>query len=64
MAFLNKVVTDNIEYLDAEVNGTQLVTKEYRRMKKRRLLGFLLGLSRPINIETLLKVTELNEANP
>ena len=64
MAFLNKVVTDNIEYLDAEVNGTQLVTKEYRRMKKRRLLGFLLGLSRPINIETLLKVTELNETNP
>ena len=50
MAFVKKIISDNIEELDAEVNGNQLVTKQYRRMKKKRTLGFLLGLSRPINI--------------
>ena len=37
MAFLMKIVNDNLEELDAEVNGNQLVTREYRRMKKRRI---------------------------
>lgn len=50
MAFLMKIVNDNLEELDAEVNGNQLVTREYRRMKKRRILGFLLAVNRPISI--------------
>lgn len=50
MAFLMKIIEENLNELDAEVNQNQLVTKEYTRMKKKRILGFLLAMNRPVNI--------------
>ena len=64
MAFVQKIASDHIEDLDAEIMGNQLITMEYRRMKKRRILGFLLALNRPINVETFLKATGVEEGNP
>ena len=64
MNFVKKIVADNIEELDAEIASNQLITKEYRRMKKKRILGFLLAFSRPVSIENLLKMSGIEEANP
>jgi hypothetical protein len=64
MPFLMAIINHNIRELDAEVVGKQLSTMEYRRMKKRRILGFLLAVDTPLSIEELLKVSNLADANP
>lgn len=64
MPFLMKILDENITELDAEIIGNQLVTKEYRRMKKRRIFGFLLSINRPINIDTFFKHIKISDSNP
>jgi hypothetical protein len=50
MPFLMKIINENLLVLDAQIQGGQLSTQEFKRMKKRRILGFLLAISKPINI--------------
>jgi hypothetical protein len=64
MPFLMAIINQNIVQLDAEIVGKQLATMEYRRMKKRRVLGFLLAVSTPLNIEEFLKVSKISDSNP
>jgi hypothetical protein len=61
--FIDKLVNENIHKLQAELVGNQLITTEYTLLKKAKILGFLSAISNPINIDTFLKVTGIENRN-
>jgi E3 UFM1-protein ligase 1 len=56
-------VTENINKLQAELVGNQLITTEYTLLKKAKILGFLSAISNPLNVDSFLKVTGIENRN-
>jgi hypothetical protein len=61
--FIDKLVNEHIGTLQAELVGNQLITTDYTRLKKSKILGFLSALTNPINIDTFLKATGIENRN-
>jgi E3 UFM1-protein ligase 1 len=61
--FIEKFVAENIEKLQAELVGNQLITREYTRLKKAKILGFLSAINNPINTDLFLKATGIENRN-
>jgi hypothetical protein len=61
--FIEKLVAENIEKLQAELVGNQLITREYTRLKKAKILGFLSAINNPINTDLFLKATGIENRN-
>ena len=49
--------------LKAELDGRQLVTKEYTLLEKAKILGFLLSIHKPLQIEVLYKMLQTEAKN-
>lgn len=61
--FLERLVHEHIGALQAELVGTQLITTEYTRLKKARVLGFLSALSSPVSVDAFLRATGIENRN-
>lgn len=45
---MEKIVGDRIDEFDADLSDHHMTTREYMRMQKKKVLGFLLAITRPI----------------
>ena len=50
MEFAEKFISENVHKLKAELDGRQLITKEYTFLEKAKILGFLSAIRKPLQI--------------
>ena len=55
MQFAQKLITENLHKLKAQLNGKQLITQEYTFLLKAKILGFLNAIKKPLQIQVLNK---------
>jgi hypothetical protein len=63
MEFTQQLVLDNLDRLKAELDGKQLITKEYTLLEKAKVLGFLSAIRKPLQVEALIKAVEIEPKN-
>lgn len=61
--FVEKLVSEHLEQLSAELVDNQLITKEYTLLKKSKVLGFLSALSSPLSLDTFVKTSGIENRN-
>ena len=61
--FTEKLVADNLHRLKAELDGKQLITKEYTFLEKAKILGFLGAIKKPLQIDVLYKSIQTEAKN-
>lgn len=55
LEFVQKIIQSNLHKINAELNGNQLITREYTLLKKAKILGFLSAINNPLQIDVLYK---------
>lgn len=53
---MEKIIQDHAYEFDADIKDHKMITREYLRMKKMKILGFLLAVTRPIEVSTVGKL--------
>jgi len=57
------LIADKLHLLKAELDGKQLITREYTFLEKAKILGFLSAIKKPLQIEVLYKAIQSEAKN-